>query len=62
MIKIETNVRFKTELSDSESPLLEPVSTATLMDNVLQARDRLFEVKLSDGLAAHRKLIELLPK
>jgi hypothetical protein len=55
MIKIETNVGIRTEIT-------EPETTVSLLDNVLCARDALFEVKLSDGLSAHRKLIDLLPK
>ena len=49
-MKIDTY--FKFEEKESSIPF----------DDILKARDELFEKRLADGLKAHRKLLEMLPK
>lgn len=55
MIKPETQIKI-------DDVLVQPESTIRVLDEVMNARDALFEAKLSDGFTAHKKLMDSLPK
>ncbi len=56
----ESKVRFTTEIGEVENFFIETEGTVNLLDELLVARDELFEKKLKDGLKNHNRLLKVL--
>ena len=55
-----TSIEFETEIKQIERIYTESESTINLLDELMNARDELFENRLKNGLKAHNDLMKRL--
>ncbi len=56
----ESKIKITSEIGEPENFFFEAEGTVNLLDELLNARDELFDRRLKDGLGNHTRLMKVL--